>query len=77
MIQFIKEIFQDNNDNFSSKRFVTLLAVLMLTSGFFADLFWDLSVPQFMFEYNAYIVIAGLGFTGAEKFADKKTSVTG
>lgn len=77
MLRFFKEIFQDHADNFSSKRLVTILAVIMMTTGFFGDLFWDISIPQFMYEAVMYIVIAGLGFTGAEKFADRKPSITG
>lgn len=77
MFRFIKEIFQDHADNFSSKRLVTILCVVMMATGFFGDLFWDISVPQFMYEAVMYIVVAGVGFTGAEKFADRKTSITG
>ena len=76
MFKFIKEIFQDHSDNFSSKRFVTILCVIMMVSAFFGDLIWDVSVPQLMYEAVMYIVVAGLGFTGAEKFADRKSSIT-
>jgi hypothetical protein len=43
----------------------------MITSGFYGDLFWDLTVSSYVFESVTFIVIAGLGFTGAEKFAPK------
>jgi hypothetical protein len=36
-----------------------------------ANLFWDYTVDQFMFDAVMYIVIASLGITGAEKFAPK------
>jgi len=40
--------------------------------AFFANLFWDQDVDQFMYESIMYIVIAGLGFSGAEQFAPTK-----
>lgn len=76
MLRFIKEIFQDHKDNFSSKRLVTILAVVMMGAGFFGDLFWDVSVPQYMYDAVMYVVVAGVGFTGAEKFVERTTSST-
>ena len=73
----IKEIFTGVNGVLSSKRVVTLICVVLMTLGFVLDLFLDLSVPQFMYEAIMYVVIAGVGFTGAEQFAKGKTGVTG
>lgn len=77
MLTFIKQIFQDRNEAFSSKRFVTLTCALLIIMGFVVDLFTDLTVSQFMYESLMYITIAGLGFTGAEQFATNKTSISG
>lgn len=73
----IKEIFTGVNGVLSSKRVVTFICVVLMTIGFVLDLFLDLSVPQFMYEAIMYVVIAGVGFTGAEQFAKGKTGVTG
>lgn len=68
---YLAAIMADNQGNPSSKRAVTLLATILMTIGFIANLFWDYTVDQFIFESIMYVVIAGLGITGAEKFAPK------
>jgi hypothetical protein len=57
----------------SSKRFITLLAFLMMVIGFAANLFFDLTVEEFMYEAMVWIVLGGLGFTASEKFANRPT----
>ena len=69
---YLKGIMADDNGNPSSKRAVTLIATLMMIIGYFANLFWDYTVDQFIYESIMYVVIAGLGITGAEKFAPEK-----
>lgn len=61
----------DNDGNASSKRLVTLLTLGLICLGYTANLFWDQNVEQFMFDALMYITIAGLGVSGAEKFAKK------
>lgn len=62
---------QDNDGNASSKRLVTFISLLLLCTGYVANLFWNQDIEPFMFDSMMYIVIAGLGFSGAEKFARK------
>lgn len=69
---YLKDVMTDSHGNPSSKRAVTLLATLMMIIGYFANLFWDFTVDQFIYESIMYVVIAGLGITGAEKFASEK-----
>lgn len=71
ILGYLKGIMSDSNGSPSSKRLVTLLATILVAVGYIANLFWDYTVEQFMFESMMYIVIAGLGITGAEKFAPK------
>ena len=71
IINYLNGIMQDKDGTPSSKRAVTLLATLLIAIGYIANLFWDYTVDQFIFESVMYIVIAGLGITGAEKFAPK------
>ncbi len=71
--KYITQVMQDTNGSYSSKRTVTFLCVLLMSIGFIANLFWDQTIDQFMFDSIMYIVIAGLGFSGAEKFATTKT----
>ena len=55
----------------SSKRFITLISFLMMVIGFAANLFFDLTVEEFMYEAMVWIVLGGLGFTASEKFANR------
>lgn len=73
---YLKGIMADKDGTPSSKRAVTVLATLLVAIGYVANLFWDYTVDQFIFESMMYIVIAGLGITGAEKFAPKSPSNT-
>jgi hypothetical protein len=70
---YITQVLQDTHGSYSSKRAVTFLCTALISIGYMANLFWDQTVDQFMFDSIMYIVIAGLGFSGAEKFAPAKT----
>jgi hypothetical protein len=59
------------DEGISSKRVVTLLAFILCTIAFIANLFWNLSIDDKIFEGMMYIAIAGLGFTASEKFTKK------
>jgi len=72
VLGYLKGVMADSNGSPSSKRMVTILASLLVFIGYVANLFWDYTVEEFMFTNMMYIVIAGLGITGAEKFAPKK-----
>jgi len=70
MKDFLKRMLSSDGE-ISSKRTVTLLAFILVIAGFISNLYWDFTVEEFMFSSVMYIVIAGLGITGAEKFAPK------
>lgn len=60
----------------SSKRVVTLLAFVLCAIAFIANLFFGMTMERFIFDSMAYIAMAGLGATVAEKFtAAEKTRV--
>ena len=59
------------NGTVSSKRVVTLFAVVLCAIGFIADIY-GYKITPVLFESMIYLVIAGLGFTASEKFASKK-----
>jgi hypothetical protein len=71
----LKGMLADNidHDMLSSKRVVAFLAFICCVVAFFVDLFTDYNVTQGVFDSMMWIVIAGLGFTGLEKFAGKWT----
>ena len=56
----------------SSKRLITIASFLLIAIGFISNLFWDFTIEEFIYSSIMYIVIAGLGIVGAEKFAPKK-----
>lgn len=55
----------------SSKRVVTLLAFVLCAVAFVANLFFNFTIDESLFEGMMYIAIAGLGFTASEKFSKK------
>ena len=72
MKDFLSSMLADGvNGEVSSKRVVTFIAFLLCATGFLANLFWGFKIDEFIFNNMMYIVIAGLGFTGLEKFAPK------
>lgn len=60
------------DEGISSKRVVTLLAFLLCAIAFIANLFWDFTIDENIFEGMMYIAIAGLGFTASERFSKQK-----
>lgn len=68
----IKSMFSDGiNGSLSSKRVITFIATFLVSLAFLLNLFFGLTVEQFMFDSMMMIVVAGLGTTVAEKFAKK------
>ena len=73
----IKSMFADGTDgSVSSKRVVTFIAMILVTTAFIANLFFKLKIDEFIYNSMMYIVVAGLGFTGLEKFAPKPPTIT-
>ena len=72
MKNFLLSMLEDGiNGSVSSKRVVTFTAFFLCAMGFVSNLFWGFKIDEFIFNAMMYIVIAGLGFTGLEKFAPK------
>ena len=59
----------------SSKRFVTFVCLLFMLIGYTANLFWDFTIEENLFQSLQWIVMAGLGFTAAENFSPKEVVV--
>jgi hypothetical protein len=66
-----KMLTGEGEGNPSSKRVITLLAFLLLATGFLAELFFEKKVNPQTYEVIMYIVLGGLGFTASEKFVKK------
>ena len=65
----MNSFLEDNDGNLSSKRLVTVISLGLLTAAFIGNLFWGFTIERFIFDGVMYITIAGLGISGAEKFA--------
>lgn len=71
MAKWIKEVTSSSN-KVSSKRVITIVSFLLMATAFIGNLFFDLTVDEFIYDSMSYIVIAGLGFTAAEWFGSGK-----
>jgi hypothetical protein len=60
----------------SSKRMITIVAFLLMATGFIANLFFNLTIDEFIYDSMKWIVIGGLGFTASEQFAKGNTTIT-
>jgi hypothetical protein len=74
IVKNLKGMLADSHDAecLSSKRVVAFLAFICCVVAFFVDLFSNYNVSANLFDAMMWIVVAGLGFTGLEKFAPKK-----
>jgi len=70
---FMNDLLSDGS-KISSKRLITLLSFVLVIIGFFANLFFDFTIEEFIFSSVMYIVIAGLGIVGAERWAPNKST---
>ena len=70
-LSYIKDMMSDGG-NPSTKRWVAVVSTLLIAIGYIANLFWDFTIEEFIFNGVMYIVIGTLGITGVEKFAPKK-----
>ena len=69
--KYLHELISDSNGSPSSKRLIIVICTILMSTGYIANLFWDYTVEEFMFNSVMYIVIGGMGITGVEKFAPK------
>lgn len=74
IIKYIENIMQDGDGNPSSKRWITAFFSLLLGVGFFVSMIGGYKVDPELLHALMYIIIAGLGITGAEKFAPSNNS---
>lgn len=70
-VNFFKSLISDVDGQISSKRLVIFICTLALLITWACNLWYSLSVEEFIFEGLLYIVVIGLGVTTAEKFSRK------
>ncbi len=73
-MNFLKNMLSGGS-KVSSKRVVTFICLLFMLIGYTANLFWDFTVDENLFQSLQWIVMAGLGFTAAENFSPQYEEV--
>ncbi len=71
MKDFLAKLLSDVDGQTSSKRFITLIAFLLLSTAFVCNIFFEIPLQEFVFDGMMYLVCVGLGVTVAEKFKPK------
>lgn len=66
---FFNKLMSDVDGGTSSKRFITLIAFLLLSVAFIANIFWETRLEEFVWDGMLYLVLGGLGFVTLEKFS--------
>ena len=66
-MNFFKNMLSSGS-KISSKRTVTFICLLFMLIGYTANLFWDFTIDDNLFQSLQWIVMAGLGFTASENF---------
>ena len=70
-MDYFKQIMQDSTGSPSSKRWITVLFALALCGAFITSIVMNTKADPEIVHAVMYIIITGLGMSGAEKFAPK------
>jgi hypothetical protein len=80
LFSWLKQIFpwlgrvlEDIDGSPSSKRVIAFMSMIFMMVLGVVNTIYSMHVEQYIFESFRDIVIASVGFVGAEKFAPKKT----
>ena len=68
---YLAKILTDVDGQPSSKRLVTLIAFVLISAAFVANIFVEIPLKEYMFEGMLWLAGAGLGFSTVEKFSRK------
>lgn len=72
IIDYMKRIMSDNQGEPSSKRWIALVAFIMVGVTWGFDLFEKMTSTEYIFNALVFLIVGCLGITGAEKFAPKE-----
>lgn len=73
---WIAELLKDIDGYPSSKRVLAFISTFFMMGLGISNTFFNLHVEHFIFESFRDIVIAGIGFAGAEKFTSRPNDPT-
>lgn len=77
VIRYLERVLADHNGEASTKRVVTLIFSILIGVGYCANLFYGLQISDNILDAVMFVVVAGFGFTGVEKFALAKNNQDG
>ena len=75
IVDYIKGMLADGHGNPSSKRIIATVFAVLLAVAFIANLFYGYKIDDNILDAVMVITVAGLGITGIEKFAPKKSEI--
>ena len=70
--KYIAQILSDKDGFPSSKRWIALVAFLMVIASWFMDVFYKMTSTDYIFDALVFLIVGCLGVTGIEKFAPKE-----
>lgn len=70
--KYLSQVMKDVDGKFSSKRSVVAVAVLVFVVISMANLFGGFKFEQSTLDTCKYIIMTGLGLSGAEKFTGRQ-----
>lgn len=71
-MRVIKEVFQDIDGNYSSKRAIAFFGFLLICVAFFSDLIYQRDVKEYILDAVVTITIASMGIAGTEFFSKSR-----
>jgi hypothetical protein len=66
---YIHQILSESNGTPSSKRWIVMICTILMAVGFIGNEFFGKTIDPNIFNSIMFVVIGGMGITGAEKFA--------
>ena len=75
-IKALEQTFQGTNGEYSSKRVAAFISLAVMIVAFVADLFFHLTITQFIFEGFEVLALGALGIAGVERFAKTEKTTT-
>jgi hypothetical protein len=72
--KIVREILSDADGSLSSKRVIAALSFLIMVVAFVADLIWQMTITDYIFNGFLALTLGALGITGVESFANRTTT---
>ena len=67
--EYFVSIMKDSQGSPSSKRWIALIAFILVVVSWAMDVFYKMTSTEYIFNALVFLVVGCLGITGIEKFA--------